>query len=924
MATYIKGVTDVLPGPTAMAPDYKLLGTALATLQNKYDKGFNEVKSMYSSMINRELSSSDNEKFRQDYLKKADAELSRFSGIDLSNPNNVSQAMNVFKPLVNDKQYVKDLFLTQSQNSEISKMESVKSSSDSKIREGYDPKMEEWLYLGKKRLSGMKRDDGSIESANYNKFAPWEDPIAYGMKMAKEQGLEIGRTEFEGMFIKHITGGDQAVGPYKNWFKTVIGDKFDNQFRIEAELDYEHGVQNLMAKDKTLDRQAATQQLAQDFSGNYVKLMNDEINDTQTRIDQINDKIKGAKLRSPNGLSPNDAKVFQALAKQKIQLEDRVGKLKKEKGADDEFQQKAVDLFVRNPAGTYVNKIKDDYATQFGLAKATTKVDEEVQVNQAALQRDKQKHDWAMMMKKAEIDMAHDLKMKEIDRNTQIEVATLKGETLASRLGAAYGNEQSAGSYTLDYAYTKSVNNNLNNGIKGYVDDKVLAVAANLKYTGAGIATNVNDGLNMGVVKQAIIDKGQGKQLGTDAAKALANYLSKVKPGFQFNAAQHTFADIQALIDYGFGANQKNTPTLAKQALPSLQAAGNAWSAYTSQFIEEQSHLSDLSQNAEYAPYITQSNGMYTINHTAVQNSGKKGELYDYLIPSAKRYAKKAAISAQTIELHPADPSKFDASLIRNVISNATVIALGEDAFSGEDLGKLKQIAQGDENLKNVFDMGIKYKLEIINNQEFYRVTIPVKKSLTGENPTSMAKQFDIDFEGKVSQANGIDFIVPAAAMDRIAGSDQVTINGVTGQKQVVRNDLRTLLSQSMELLDVTPPTSWVSNNGLLDDNYNYSTFPTYLSGMIGGGQISRSGNDLVMDFTKFDGTIQHINFTDVKGITYDQYKQSPDKYDSQLRTYVEGLVNDYALGNLNAAEQKNTIDRTTTNKIPWDKIITP
>ena len=142
MATYIKGVTDVLPGPTAMAPDYKLLGTALATLQNKYDKGFDQVKSMYSSMINRELSSSDNEKFRQDFLKKADAELSKLSGIDLSNPNNVTQASSIFKPLVNDKQYVKDLYLTESQGSEISKMEQTKTSSDSKIRETYDPKME--------------------------------------------------------------------------------------------------------------------------------------------------------------------------------------------------------------------------------------------------------------------------------------------------------------------------------------------------------------------------------------------------------------------------------------------------------------------------------------------------------------------------------------------------------------------------------------------------------------------------------------------------------------------------------------------------------------------------------------------------------------------------------------------------------------
>jgi hypothetical protein len=281
MATYIKGVTDVLPGSVAMAPDYKLLSTALSTLQAKYDKGFDQVKSMYDSLINQPLSSSDNEKFRQDYLKKADAELSRFAGIDLGNPNNVSQAMNVFKPLVNDKQYVRDLFLTRAQGTEIEKMESVKNNTDAKIRTGYNPTMEKWLNIGRRRLSEMKRDDGSIDAATYNKFSPWESPIDYAMAKAAEQKLEYKRTDIEGMYFKYITNGEEAVGPFKNWFSEVIGDRFDNQFRIEGDVRYEEKLQGMMAQDPTLDRKTATQKLAQDFSGTYVKLANDQINQYQ-------------------------------------------------------------------------------------------------------------------------------------------------------------------------------------------------------------------------------------------------------------------------------------------------------------------------------------------------------------------------------------------------------------------------------------------------------------------------------------------------------------------------------------------------------------------------------------------------------------------------------------------------------------------
>ena len=158
MATYIKGVTDMMPGPTAIAPNYQLLSTTLSTLQNKYDKGFDQVKTMYNSLINSELSSSDNEQFKQDYLKKADAAMSKFAGVDLSNPNNVMQATSVFKPLVDDKQYVRDLFLTKRQNTEISKMLQTKNNSDEKIRTHYWSSRKKCCCsgIGKCRLSFCK------------------------------------------------------------------------------------------------------------------------------------------------------------------------------------------------------------------------------------------------------------------------------------------------------------------------------------------------------------------------------------------------------------------------------------------------------------------------------------------------------------------------------------------------------------------------------------------------------------------------------------------------------------------------------------------------------------------------------------------------------------------------------------------------
>ena len=223
MATYIKGVTDIIPTQAAAQVDWNVISKGLTALQGRYNKGYEQVKSMYNSLINSALSSSDNEEFRQEFLKKADQYLSQMAGIDLANPNNVMQATQVFDPLVNDKQYVRDIYLTKTQKGEINKMLSVKNSTDTELRAQYNPTMERYLMIGQERLSQMKRDNGSIEAATPNMFSPWEDPVVWASNLAKEQGLEFKYDYNEGFYkVTEINGG-RSLGNYNTWFRNTIG-----------------------------------------------------------------------------------------------------------------------------------------------------------------------------------------------------------------------------------------------------------------------------------------------------------------------------------------------------------------------------------------------------------------------------------------------------------------------------------------------------------------------------------------------------------------------------------------------------------------------------------------------------------------------------------------------------------------------------
>jgi len=932
MATFIKGVTDVLPGPTAMAPNYALLHSTLTTLQNKYDRGFDQVKSMYNSMINSELSSSDNEQFRQEFLKKADAQLSKFAGVDLSNPNNVGQALNVFKPLVNDKQYVRDLYLTKAQNSEIGTMESAKVSTDAKIRGGYDPKMEEWLYLGKKRLTEMKRDDGSIEKATVHKFFPWENPITYAQKIAKDQGLSLETKTIEGLYFHHKINGKDAVGPFADWFEEVIGDKFDNQFRIEAELDYEHAVQGMMKQDNTLTREAATQKMAQDFSTEYVKIYNDRIESLNTKITTIDNAIRAAKRNNPNGVPASKVEEMKQLIEYKKQISDAVTKLTTEKGTDQEFQKKAVDLFINNPASTYMDKVRRSYALSFGQSQSKTNVKDNYEPNSVAMQLQEQSFQMKKMREEKALAWAYKQKEMELAYNYDISKETIKLQLegkLAGQTGAAYGPAENAGTYTVDYLFRKQGVDNFNKVVNSYTNDIVLSLAANIPYqNGAMIIENGN--LNMTVVKDALKLRANGKKLTVPQAQELQRYLKMVDPTFKFTGAQ-SFNEISGVLNKAIRVNSKNNPNLGKMALPYLQDAGNAKNAYETQFIETQKQLAAVYRNSpDMRQYITANNGTYDINYEAlnkISDKDEKGRITKSLIP--KNYYddlySTSSVTSNPIELHPADPSKFDASIIQNVInySNGQIGAVGTDGsfqkLSDAQVQKIQNALSGDTNLKKMFDTGLTYKLAVVDNKKYWKVTIPVKVNDKGE---SAAQTFGVNF-GNIGVTNKIQFLVPIENTSSISSSDMIIINPITGAKSTVKNDLRALLEeQSIYAANPAGSTSWVTNNGLSNPKDGVSGFPSYLLNRISGGDISHDGNDnITINFQKDDGQRIHINYTDKTRVSYSDYLEHPEKYDSQLRTYVEDISNSYYLNNVSSAEQRRTVHKLRTDLVPWSII---
>jgi hypothetical protein len=103
--------SSVIPDISVEAPDFSMLTRAASSVQGRYLEGFNRYRSTLSSLLNANITSDDNKKFRSEYFKKIDEYLTNLSGVDFSNPANASVANTLIDPLVKDHLQMRKYFL---------------------------------------------------------------------------------------------------------------------------------------------------------------------------------------------------------------------------------------------------------------------------------------------------------------------------------------------------------------------------------------------------------------------------------------------------------------------------------------------------------------------------------------------------------------------------------------------------------------------------------------------------------------------------------------------------------------------------------------------------------------------------------------------------------------------------------------------
>jgi len=270
MANFVPNDANPIADIKPWSPDWSFLSQVYGVTQARFDKGFNQVKSLYNSVLNSPLTNGDNQKFRQDMFEKIQASLRNVSALDLSDPTNVMRAQSLLDPITDDKEIAYDMYVTKHHNQQKSLMDSYKNSTDAKVRAQYSDYSKLDLMFAEDDLRKAKRGDGSITSVQPRDFTPFEDINEYLSNAAKDAKLQVKFASPDGKgYIMTYTNGKYAEVPFSNWAAMTMGNRFDRQFGVIGRVTAENQIRDLMSQGMT--REQATQQVASTISGDYMK-----------------------------------------------------------------------------------------------------------------------------------------------------------------------------------------------------------------------------------------------------------------------------------------------------------------------------------------------------------------------------------------------------------------------------------------------------------------------------------------------------------------------------------------------------------------------------------------------------------------------------------------------------------------------------
>jgi hypothetical protein len=237
MAQYPQGVTSFIPDYQAYQPDFNFTANVLQLKQTQYDQNWNKLNNIYGQLLNAPLTHEESIKRRDNTLNRINFDLQRITGLDLSLEQNVQQAVQLFRPLYEDQNLMKDMVFTKNAGFEKALGEGKRISVDEKVNKEYwegglraiDYKIQEFKETPYDQLTSF----GDVQ------YTPYVNVEKIAQEMATKLNYKIKRTSPQGNWMVTEQNGEPLIPILQAEFYSAIGKdpKVKEFYNTQAYLD---------------------------------------------------------------------------------------------------------------------------------------------------------------------------------------------------------------------------------------------------------------------------------------------------------------------------------------------------------------------------------------------------------------------------------------------------------------------------------------------------------------------------------------------------------------------------------------------------------------------------------------------------------------------------------------------------------------
>ncbi len=410
MANYISGTPqDYVPVLQPFRPDLNYYSNILQTSQSQYDAAHQQVSSQYSTLLNSPMIRDENVQRRDNFFKAIEGDLKKVSKLDLSQQQNVTTAMSVFRPLYEDKDIVKDMTYTKQRNNAYSIGENFRSCPDPEKCGGayWEDGMKRIQYESDEFKNASREDALQMTAPSYH---PFVNLTKQALKASKDLGFEITQDTIKGGYRVTDTNGNLLSGDKNKWgilpnaLYSIFKDdqKVMDVFKTKAYVARkDYGMSNA-AEHGSAD--AAEMHYAQNILASSIKQLTTDAEkskeiyaetDNNLKVLQKKDKEDGGTIpNSPeDGLMQAYARILESRPAAEAHHDKVMSTINTTINLQDQkaLLRRADDIVAYNGFRTEIWNAADEYA--FGTAKQSVKADE-YSLENVKFQHDLQKTDY--------------------------------------------------------------------------------------------------------------------------------------------------------------------------------------------------------------------------------------------------------------------------------------------------------------------------------------------------------------------------------------------------------------------------------------------------------------------------------------------------------------------------------------------------